>query len=324
MWVCISAVMGVPVEKGPLPAPTEALMQTKTAPALIVMPAAVNNKTLIAVVTAPQHEDARNAIRNTWGRLTREQSDKIDVRFFVGLLPPGIPKADSIERSLKRADVVRLTDFTEHYFNLTAKAKGIFDWAHTHHYASLMKVDDDSFVRVEMLLNFISSHKSQMDNIYAGHINRAEYGECEVHKNTESKWYMYDQYPHDNFPDFADGPGILLGRKPLQFLSENKHNLTEYRCDDAAVGIWTESLNLSKVEMSVDIYEFGCSSQHVFTNPVSAGEMYTLANFPQICESGYNIEVCLDQPCLCKGHPDRSRCWQEIIDQPYRDIIPRL
>jgi len=332
LLMLLSAVLAAPLETKK---PTEQgvvqanLVQASTNQTAVVKPEATpepitNKKVLVAVVTAPQHEDARNAIRNTWGKLSRDHAARVDVRFFVGKLAADVPNAEAIDHSLTRPDVVRLDTFTEHYFNLTAKAKGIFDWAYRQNYASLMKVDDDSFVRIDKLLDYIDAHRSQMDAIYAGHINRAEYGECEVHKNPASKWFMYDQYPHDNFPDFADGPGFLLGRKALEFLSREKDHLPEYRCDDAAVGIWTEGLGLEKIEMSVDIYEFGCSSSHILTNPVSAGEMYTLANFPQICESGYNIEVCLDQPCLCKGHPERSRCWQEIIDQPYRDIIPRL
>eukprot|EP00299_Pterocystis_sp_00344_P012298 c587_g1_i1.p1 GENE.c587_g1_i1~~c587_g1_i1.p1 ORF type:complete len:315 (-),score=70.43 c587_g1_i1:67-969(-) len=282
------------------------------------------DRVLIAVVTAPQHEDVRHAIRNTWGNLTAKQQKRVDVRFFVGELPPTLNNADKIEANLNRSDVIRLEGFIEHYNNLTAKAKGIFSWAASQNYSALMKVDDDSFVRVDVMLAFIDSHNESLSNIYAGHINRPEYGECVVHKNPTSKWYMYDQYPFDTFPEFADGPGFLLGSRALKFLSQNSKNLVDYRCDDAAVGIWTAELGLEKIEMPLSIYDFGCSSQHVLTNPVSAGEMFTLSNFPQICESGYNIEVCLDQPCLCKGHPDRARCWQDIIDQPYRDIIPRL
>jgi hypothetical protein len=73
--------------------------------------------------------------------------------------------------------------------------------------------------------------------------------------------------------------------------NSSRDELFDFRCDDAAVGIWTDGIGLEKVEMPVGIYEFGCSSQHVFTNPVSAGEMFTLYNYPQICEAGYNIEV---------------------------------
>jgi cupin superfamily acireductone dioxygenase involved in methionine salvage len=50
----------------------------------------------------------------------------VDVRFFVGQLGPLVIHPEAIEATLNRADIVRLTDFTEHYFNLTAKAKGIF------------------------------------------------------------------------------------------------------------------------------------------------------------------------------------------------------
>lgn len=224
-----------------------------------------------------------------------------------------------LERS---QDVVHLTTFTEHYHNLTAKAKGIFNWAHQNDYSTLFKVDDDTFVRVDKLLEFIDS-VDDLPNVYAGHINRPEYGETDVHKNTQSKWYMYDQYPHEHFPAFADGPGVLLGSNALKFLSENRDTLFDYRCDDAAVAIWTDGLGLNKKDMKCSIFEFSCNTQDIFVNPVSAGEMYILHNYQHICESGYTLEVCLDKPCLCKGHPERAKCWQDIIDEPYHDIIPR-
>jgi len=278
---------------------------------------------LIAVVTAPSHEDARTAIRNTWASLSPAQAQRVDVRFFVGQVGPTVSNRESIETELAASpDVVRL-DFLEHYHNLTLKAKGIFHYAYSSGYSALMKVDDDSYVNVPRLLEYMDAHASSLESIYAGHINRAEWGENTVHRNPSSKWYMYDQYAHDQFPDFADGPGFLLGTRALAFLSQNKDTLFNYRCDDAAVGIWTEPLELSKVDMKVSIYETMCHVDDVLINPVAASEMYSFHHDPFLCGSGYVIEVCLDKPCLCKGHPDRAKCWQEIIDLPYQDIIPR-
>jgi hypothetical protein len=280
---------------------------------------------LIGVVTAPTHEDARTSIRHTWGNLTDSQAQMVDVRFFVGQMDDNLPGKTDLERGLNSyPDVVRFDTFIENYHNLTRKAKEIFRWADVHNYTAVMKVDDDSFVNVDNLLEYVKINADILEDIYAGHINRREYGECKVHTNPASKWYMYDQYPFEDFPEFADGPGFLLGPRALQYLSQNKDLLYNYRCDDAAVGIWTDPLNLIKKEMRVSIYESSCSPHDVLINPVSASEMYTLHYSTDLCDSGYVPDVCLDSPCLCKGHPDRAECWQSMIDRPYKDIIPRL
>jgi len=282
-------------------------------------------KLLIGVVSAPNHEDARNSIRKTWAKISDNLGKKIDVRFFVGQISDEVKNKAELEILLNNSnDVIRLNTFVENYYNLTKKAKAIFSWANANGYSALMKVDDDTYVNIDNLWEFILHNSDIIEVIYAGHINKVEYGECRVHRNPQSKWYMIDQYPYNDFPDFADGPGMLLGSHALQFLAQNSDNLFEFRCDDAAVGIWTESLNLIKVDMKTSIYDNRCSNSDVFINPVSALEMFTLSYSKSLCGSGYVLEVCLDQPCLCKGHPDRNSCWQAIIDEPYQDIIPRL
>eukprot|EP00298_Acanthocystis_sp_HF-20_P013075 c20196_g1_i1.p1 GENE.c20196_g1_i1~~c20196_g1_i1.p1 ORF type:complete len:370 (+),score=129.31 c20196_g1_i1:475-1584(+) len=317
-----------PIQMNPAQAQISPTIQMNPLPSNFtkkLLPTDKEFKVLIAVVSAPLHEDARVSIRKSWANLPQHHSKKIDVRFFVGEISDSVERKSEIDLLLKNSsDVIRLNSFIENYHNLTKKAKAIYKWAYSNNYSAVMKVDDDSYVNIDNLWNYIEQHSDIIDNIYAGHINRAEWGECHVHTNPSSKWYMYDQYPHQNFPNYADGPGFLIGTRAIQFIAQHSDELFEYRCDDAAVGIWTDELNLEKIDMKCSIYEPKCSNSDIFVNPLSANEMGQIIDPINMCIPEKSLQICVERPCLCKGHPDRGKCLQEIIDQPYHDIIPRL
>merc|ERR1711959_362571 len=74
-----------------------------TVPDLVATPTGASRpdaRILIAVVSAPLHEDARRAIRNTWARLTEHQKLRVDVRFFVGIIPDTVATRERLDASL--------------------------------------------------------------------------------------------------------------------------------------------------------------------------------------------------------------------------------
>jgi hypothetical protein len=121
---------------------------------------------LIAVVTAPTHFYAREVIRNTWARDAKNAG--IHVNFFMGKLPDDLPDRQKIEtRLLGEGDLIRSDSFVESYHNLTAKAISIINFASMNSYQGLLKVDDDSYVRVDHLTTFLGQFPD-WSNLYSG------------------------------------------------------------------------------------------------------------------------------------------------------------
>jgi hypothetical protein len=88
------------------------------------------------------------------------------VKFFVG---------NSTENSINQrvdlepeSDMVHLNDMMESYENLSRKTLALVVWAHDHGFETVLKVDDDTFVRMDLLTKFLATHSS-LNTTYAGH-----------------------------------------------------------------------------------------------------------------------------------------------------------
>eukprot|EP00300_Choanocystis_sp_HF-7_P005424 c14076_g1_i1.p1 GENE.c14076_g1_i1~~c14076_g1_i1.p1 ORF type:complete len:335 (+),score=79.07 c14076_g1_i1:68-1006(+) len=288
--------------------PGQALMQGTTA----IPPLRVKHDVLIAVITAPNHMLARDAIRATWASEKSQQDNDFDVKFMIGELKPG---QAGLEETLKQeTDVVRLQGFQEDYYNLTAKALHTYTWAYEQGYKYIMKVDDDTFVNGPNFRAFMASHKNP--NIYGGVLTR----DSPTPKNEQSRWYLYDQYPHDTLPPYAIGAAILLGDRALKYISDHKDQLALYRIEDAAAGIWLQDLKLEMVSMGGEVYPYTPSNSAVFVNPVNHEEMFQLMDH----RPDLHLKFC-EENCFCYGAPNyNSECFNTFANNQYSDVVPRL
>lgn len=281
-------------------------------------PPADNGKDmLIAVVSSPKHVGARRAIRQTYMQYA-QWSGRADVKFFVGQLADDVPDREKLDKEItSEPEMVRLTDFTESYHNLSYKALDIFKYGYDHGYRSVFKVDDDTYVRVSLALEFYDNHMGD-PNLYAGDF--VDGGKAMV-DDPNSKWYMKDQYPHDRLEDYANGPGVLLGRNGIRYLATNFDSLFRYRVDDAAIAIWLKDVPMNKQQMSTDMYSHYIHPDTVWVNPVNSAEMVDIH-----MGTAETLQVCRET-CLCWGGPKpEGDClgWGEFMTAGYRDLIPRL
>ena len=97
-------------------------------------------KTLIAVVSAHHRIHWRDCIRDTW--LPLVPVTQADVKFFMG-------RGDSL---LKNDEVTLNCD--DSYLGLPEKVREIARWALSHGYDYMLKCDDDTVIRPELLLTF--------------------------------------------------------------------------------------------------------------------------------------------------------------------------
>ena len=65
-------------------------------------------------------------------------------------------------------------DVYEHFLNLTFKIQMVFEWAVTYcKFEYLLKADDDVFVNIPSLLEFLRHKDTPKNKLYAGHVNYA-------------------------------------------------------------------------------------------------------------------------------------------------------
>ncbi|KAK3754003.1 hypothetical protein QZH41_007672 [Actinostola sp. cb2023] len=183
----------------------------------------------IMILTAPKGTEKRDAIRNTWLKI-----DNVDfmAKFIIGgksLTKSERHNLESENQNYK--DIVIIPDLKDGYHELSNKVLHGFKWIDENIDCSyVFKADDDSFVRIDMIVSELEGHsKSKTPNLYWGFFR----GNANVKRRgkwAESKWVLCDHY----LP-YANGGGYVLSTTLVNFIARNWDLLQQYNSEDVSV-----------------------------------------------------------------------------------------
>ncbi|KAL5654723.1 hypothetical protein ACJX0J_034042, partial [Zea mays] len=104
---------------------------------------------------------------------------------------------------------------------------------------NIMKCDDDTFVRVDVVLRHIKLNNGDKP-LYMGNLNLLHRplrtGKCAV---TNEEW------PEDIYPPYANGPGYVIYGDIAKFIV-SQHANQSLRMEDVSMGLWVEKFNATK------------------------------------------------------------------------------
>lgn len=197
---------------------------------------------LVVIASAPRNAKARNAIRQTWGAF--DQRRDVSIFFLVGTtLDAAAEKVLEDEQDLYQ-DVIR-ANFQDAYTNLTLKTISMLEWVDTYCYEAkfLLKTDDDMFINVERLLDFIEKRKTTSNVIYGKVAKR-----WKPIRSKASKYYVStQQYKKPVFPDFTTGPAYLMTRDVVHNLYEESLKRIYFMLEDVYItGMVAEKLRVRR------------------------------------------------------------------------------
>lgn len=203
---------------------------------------------LIAITSAPSHESARMAIRQTWGHYSSRRD--VSIAFMLGAVTNTTLLSKLRSEELLYGDMIR-GRFLDTYDNLTLKTISMLEWVDTYcsRAAYLLKTDDDMFINVPRLLDFTNRHPAN------GNGQRAIYGRLAKKwkpiRNRKSKYYISpQQYRPAVFPDFTTGPAYLLPARLAHELYTAALNHTYFKLEDVFVtGIVASNLHVRRVHV---------------------------------------------------------------------------
>lgn len=200
-------------------------------------------KLLIAITSAPSHDSARMAIRETWGHFASRKD--VSIAFILGSI-----SNDSINSNIEKeqdlyGDIIR-GKFRDTYDNLTLKTISMLEWVDNYcpKAAFVLKTDDDMFINVSRLLAFIAKHNPEQRTVY-GRLAK----KWKPIRNKKSKYYISpQQYKPPVFPDFTTGPAYLLPARLSRELYVGALNHTYFKLEDVFVtGIVANELKIKRV-----------------------------------------------------------------------------
>ncbi|XP_045489380.1 beta-1,3-galactosyltransferase 6 isoform X2 [Pieris rapae] len=232
----------------------------------------------VLVLSGPEYEAKRDAIRATWANFVcnifienevklykwnhtwvgyTPRQDFIKVFFVVGTRGLSGVKLERLKAEHMRSDDLLLLDNLEdNYKNLAVKLKYSLQWvqAHLNSLKYLIKCDDDSFLRIDMIVKNLEAFAPNMNDpdihkhitkkhssneykgLYWGYFD----GRARVYLN--GKWEEKDWFLCDTYLPYALGGGYIISQSIVDYIARNADFLSHYNSEDVSMGVWTAAL----------------------------------------------------------------------------------
>ncbi|KAF5758519.1 putative galactosylxylosylprotein 3-beta-galactosyltransferase [Helianthus annuus] len=235
----------------------------------------------VGVLSAGNHFAERMAVRKSWMQHKLVKSSRVVARFFVALHARKEVNIELKKESDFFGDIV-IVPYMDNYDLVVLKTVAICEYGvRTAAAKYIMKCDDDTFVRVDAVLNEakkIGDGKS----LYVGNINY-------YHKPLRhGKWSVtYEEWPEEDYPPYANGPGYVLSSDVADFIATEfeKRRLKLFKMEDVSMGMWVEQFNATKaVEYvhSLKFCQFGCIEDYYTAHYQSPRQMLCMWNKLQL------------------------------------------
>jgi len=229
---------------------------------------------VVGIMSSPSHFKERAAVRESWlqftslidpklNQLTVQEKQSIVIRFIIGNTTSPDVESFLVTESAQFYDIVRVP-VLESYFNLTMKTAEFFKWTQaTYNFKWLMKCDDDSFVRVDLILQDLL-HRAPTPLLYMGKI----WTGTPVDRRIDSHTPWKQHHP------FAAGAGYVVSADIVSFIVRNYYDLFKFPLEDVAVGAWIAGLKVNYVD-SPHFHSLpeGCDKDMLVQNPAEVDVM---------------------------------------------------
>jgi len=180
--------------------------------------------------------------------LSDEQRASVQYRFLLGA--PTAEQAPALAAEQAEHGDLLTVDVPESYDTLFPKMVASWRWAiSTHDFTFWMHADDDSFVRLDLLLEWLSKQSAR--GLYAGYMwDGSEGRRTRPIRDPAAKSHVpVEQWPHDTYPTFASGCGFVLSHDLVETLAASAASLTFCRNGDVPVGINLSRLPAEKMSV---------------------------------------------------------------------------
>ncbi|PWZ26206.1 Hydroxyproline O-galactosyltransferase GALT2 [Zea mays] len=229
----------------------------------------------IGILSASNHFAERMAVRKTWMQAPEIKSFEAVARFFVAL-----NSRKEVNVMLKKeaeyfGDIVILP-FIDRYELVVLKTIAICEYGVQNlTAANIMKCDDDTFVRVDVVLRRIKLNNGDKP-LYMGNLNL-------LHRPLRTgKWAVTDEeWPEDIYPPYANGPGYVISGDIAKFIVSQHANqsLRLFKMEDVSMGLWVEKFNSTnpvQYSHSWKFCQYGCLENYYTAHYQSPRQMLCL------------------------------------------------
>ncbi|CAI9543273.1 unnamed protein product [Staurois parvus] len=204
---------------------------------------------LLAIKTAPENYDRREAIRKTWGEEKSYGGAKVKLIFLSGV-SRNKEKAKRMMQLLEAeshtyGDILQW-DFEDTFYNLTLKQVLFHKWMDLRCPGAqfIFNGDDDVFVNAVNVITYLRGLEFDglQKHLFVGALN---IGMPPV-REKYSKYYVPEQlFPGDYYAPYCGGGGILMSGFTGNAISRESARIPLFPIDDAYLGMCLKKAGLS-------------------------------------------------------------------------------
>ncbi|KAH0626050.1 hypothetical protein JD844_000753 [Phrynosoma platyrhinos] len=182
---------------------------------------------LLAIKSHPASNSRRAILRHTWAQ-SREAGGFQLKYVFLMAISPDARHANLVQQETDAIGDILMWDFVESHHNLSLKERCFLQWLHQHcqQAAYVFKGDDDLFVNIEALTEYLNQTPSVSEFIH-GYI---QYYSKVVRQGKYA--VPLDFYPMRWYPNFASGGGFIMSRSSFSKLYKASLWLPVFPLDD--------------------------------------------------------------------------------------------
>ncbi|XP_077412639.1 beta-1,3-galactosyltransferase 2 [Vanacampus margaritifer] len=203
------------------------------------------------ITTVAVQEEARDAIRQTWGNENLVHGVVLVRLFLLGKHEGevGIQQQMMLqEESQKHHDIIQ-QDFLDSYNNLTLKTLMGLHWVarYCSRASYVMKTDSDMFVNTEnLILKLLRPEMKPKTNYFTGIV---VHGDKPI-RDKMSKWYVSkEEYPEMKYPTFCSGTGYVLSGELALKIFTTSLSMRRVHLEDVHVALCVAKLGLKPVDL---------------------------------------------------------------------------
>lgn len=218
---------------------------------------------LVFILSAPPLYTRREELRKNW---LQKKTKDVQIRFVIGTAKISDAEIKQLkEEHSQYKDLLLLTTVEDAFKSLTRKVLEMMVWADNNvEFDYMLKVDDDSFVRLEALQRELQSKRKE--RLYWGFFD----GRAHVHRSGkygEPDWVLCDRY----IP-YALGGGYVLSSDLVHFVARNAPYLKLYHAEDVSLGTWLAPVDLNREHdprFDTEYKSRGCRNVYIISHKQS-------------------------------------------------------
>uniref|UniRef100_A0A8C8VMM2 Hexosyltransferase n=1 Tax=Pelusios castaneus TaxID=367368 RepID=A0A8C8VMM2_9SAUR len=227
---------------------------------------------VLLVTSSPGQNEARMAVRQTWGKQRLVTGKRIMAYFLLGTTENQNEQTSVTAESQKYGDIIQ-KDFLDVYYNLTLKTMMGIEWVHKFCPQSrfVMKTDTDVFVNIFYLTELLL-RKNRTTRLFTGFLKMNEL----PIRRISSKWYVgKDEYPGSTYPPFCSGTGYVFSTDVASQIYNISESVPFIKLEDVFIGLCLAKLKINLEELH--------SEQTFFPNRLE----FSLCRFKKIVTCHY-------------------------------------